>query len=263
MTDPATKPTSEGLAGRVAVVTGSSGGIGRAIALELARQGADVLVHGHRRQKDAAAAAEEIRVLGRAASVVLADLSAAEVRQHFAADAWNWRGVVDIWVNCAGADVLTGEAAGWPFARKLQRLWQVDVEATIELSREIGRRMKDRAERTGVILNVGWDQSDQGMAGDSGEMFAAVKGAILAFSRSLAQSLAPEVRVNCLCPGWIRTAWGESASAYWQERAARQSLRGRWGTPADVARAAAFLASPAADFITGQAIHVNGGFRYE
>ena len=85
----------------------------------------------------------------------------------------------------------------------------------------------------------------------------------MAFSRSLAQSLAPEVRVNCLCPGWIRTAWGAGASEYWQERAARQALRGRWGTPEDVARAAAFLVSPAADFMTGQVVNVNGGFRYE
>ena len=85
----------------------------------------------------------------------------------------------------------------------------------------------------------------------------------MAFTRSLTQSLAPEVRVNCLAPGWIRTAWGERASEYWQERAVRQSLRGRWGTPEDVARAAVFLASPAADFITGQVIPVNGGFRYE
>jgi 3-oxoacyl-[acyl-carrier protein] reductase len=94
-------------------------------------------------------------------------------------------------------------------------------------------------------------------------MFAAIKGAVMAFTRSLAQSLAPEVRVNCLAPGWIRTAWAEKASDYWQNRAKRQALRNRWGTPEDVARTAAFLASPAADFITGQVIPINGGFRFE
>ena len=82
----------------------------------------------------------------------------------------------------------------------------------------------------------------------------------MAFTRSLAKSLAPEVRVNCLAPGWIRTAWGEQASEYWQQRAASESLMGRWGTPEDVAHAARFLASPAASFVTGQVLEINGGF---
>jgi 3-oxoacyl-[acyl-carrier protein] reductase len=118
-----------------------------------------------------------------------------------------------------------------------------------------------KARGQGVILNIGWDQADLGMAGDSGELFAATKGAVMAFTRSLAASLAPQVRVNCIAPGWIKTAWGEHASAAWQERAVQESLRGRWGTPEDVAAVARFLASPAADFITGQVIHVNGGWR--
>jgi 3-oxoacyl-[acyl-carrier protein] reductase len=83
----------------------------------------------------------------------------------------------------------------------------------------------------------------------------------MAFSRSLARSLAPEVRVNCVAPGWIKTAWGEQASDYWQQRAVRESLLGRWGTPEDVAAAVRFLVSPAAGFITGQVIAVNGGLR--
>lgn len=250
------------LARRVAAVTGASGGIGRAIALELARQGADVLVHGCTRPAVAQTLASAIGDLGRRSHAVIADLTDASARAVLAKEAWDWQDGVDIWINNAGADVLTGEAANWPFDRKLARLWRVDVEATIALSRLIGQQMKSRTGRGGTILNIGWDQAEQGMAGDSGEMFAAVKGAIMAFSRSLAQSLAPEVRVNCLCPGWIRTTWGEHASAYWQERAARQSLVGRWGTPEDVARPAAFLVSPAAEFITGQVINVNGGFRY-
>ena len=120
-----------------------------------------------------------------------------------------------------------------------------------------------KAASPAVILNIGWDQALWGMAGDSGEMFAAIKGAVMSFSRSLAQSLAPEVRVNCLAPGWIKTAWGEQASAAWQERAVGEALLQRWGTPQDVATVARFLASPAAAFVTGQVIPVNGGFRYE
>ena len=101
------------------------------------------------------------------------------------------------------------------------------------------------------------------MAGDSGEMFAVVKGGVMAFTRSLAKSLAPEVRVNGLAPGWIKTAWGEKASDYWQQRAVDESLLGRWGSPQDVARVARFIASPAAAFVSGQIIEGNGGLRTE
>jgi NAD(P)-dependent dehydrogenase (short-subunit alcohol dehydrogenase family) len=106
---------------------------------------------------------------------------------------------------------------------------------------------------------MGWDQADTGMEGDSGQLFAATKGAVMAFTKSLALSLAPEVRVNCLAPGWVRTGWGESASTYWQNRVRRETPLGRWGTPEDVAVVARWLASPAAAFITGQVIRVNGG----
>jgi len=170
--------------------------------------------------------------------------------------AWGDR-PVDIWINNAGVDVLTGDAADWSFERKLEALWRLDVQGTIEMSREVGARMKERGR--GVILNIGWDQAETGMAGDSGEMFAAVKGAVIAFTRSLSKSLAPEVRVNCLAPGWIRTAWGDQASDYWQVRATSESLLHRWGGAGDVASMAAYLASPAAAFITGQTININGG----
>ena len=106
---------------------------------------------------------------------------------------------------------------------------------------------------------MGWDRADDGMEGESGQLFAATKGAIMAFTRSLALTLAPEVRVNCLAPGWIRTAWGEKASPSWQQRVRRETPLDRWGLPADVAAAARWLVSPAASFVTGQVIRVNGG----
>ena len=125
------------------------------------------------------------------------------------------------------------------------------------LGRDLGARMKARGR--GCILTVGWDQAETGMEGDSGQLFGAVKGAVMCFTRSLALSLAPEVRVNCLAPGWIRTAWGETASAAWQERVRRETPLGVWGLPEDVAAAAVWLASPAAGFLTGQTVRVNGG----
>jgi 3-oxoacyl-[acyl-carrier protein] reductase len=112
---------------------------------------------------------------------------------------------------------------------------------------------------SGVILTMGWDQAETGMEGDSGELFALTKGAVMAFSRSLSLSLAPEVRVNCLAPGWVRTAWGETASEEWQARVLRETPLHRWGRPEDVAALAYWAASPAAANVTGQVLRTNGG----
>jgi 3-oxoacyl-[acyl-carrier protein] reductase len=257
---------SRELFGKTAVVTGSSAGIGRAIALELAAAGAALVIHGGNRVEAANQVAAEIRAKDVPALVIMADLADSTTHQPLIEQAWNWRNGVDVWVNNAGADVLTGDAASWSFDQKLQQLWQVDVRAAMRLSRSVGQLMKavraaEPTDDAAVILNMGWDQAECGMAGDSGEMFAAVKGAVMAFSRSLARSLAPQVRVNCLAPGWIRTAWGDGASEYWQQRACRESLLERWGAPEDVARVARFLASPDSGFITGQVIPINGGLR--
>jgi 3-oxoacyl-[acyl-carrier protein] reductase len=252
-------PTALDLKEQTAVVTGSSSGIGRAIALALARGGADVLVHARASAAAAQAVSEEIRQMGRRSEVFLYDLSEPGRQEALVEEGWNWQGRVDIWVNNAGADLLTGDARQWSFERKLDELWRVDVTATLRLSRLVGAKMKSQG--AGVILNMGWDQSEVGMAGDSGELFAAAKGAIQSFSRSLALSLAPQVRVNCLAPGWIKTEWGESASDYWQERARRESALERWGTPEDVAQVARFLASPGASFVTGQTVAINGGWK--
>jgi 3-oxoacyl-[acyl-carrier protein] reductase len=244
------------LADQTAVVTGSSSGIGRAIAIGFARAGANLLVHGRSNRHGTEETAAEIRHLGRDVHMVLADLSDLAEQDKLVESAWSWR-PVDIWVNNAGVDVLTGAAAEWSFERKLASLWEVDVVATLRLSRAVGARMRERG--NGSVINIGWDQAPTGMAGESGEIFAAIKGAVMAATKSLAKSLAPQVRVNCIAPGWIRTAWGRQASEEWQERAQRESLLARWGKPADVAQAAQFLASPAAAFVNGQIISVNGG----
>jgi 3-oxoacyl-[acyl-carrier protein] reductase len=248
-----------GLSKKTAVVTGSSSGIGRAIALRLAGGGANVLIHARQNQKGAEEVATQARQHGVQSTVVMADLAHVEERDRFIRDAWSWRGAIDILVNNAGADTLTGEAAKWSFERKLEALWQVDVLAAVCITRQVGARMKSRG--AGAIVNIGWDQAEHGMAGDSGELFSTSKGAIMAFTRSAAQSLAPEVRVNCHAPGWIKTAWADRASDYWQKRAVAESLLERWGTPEDVAAAVEFLASEAASFITGQVLSVNGGWK--
>jgi 3-oxoacyl-[acyl-carrier protein] reductase len=191
------------------------------------------------------------------ATTLLADLSEADQCTRFFDQSRQQFTAIDIWINNAGADTLTGELAKMPFEQKLHELWAADVRATIQLSRAAGDFM--RKQRGGVILNMGWDQAEIGMAGDSGQLFGACKAAVMAFTKSLALSLAPEVRVNCLAPGWIRTAWGEQASDAWQQRVLGETPLQRWGTPEDVAAAARWLVSPAARFVTGQTIRINGG----
>ena len=245
------------LNGLRALVTGSTSGIGRAIALELAAAGADVLVHGRSSPARADEVTSSCQSHGVRSQRLLGDLRDESACRRLAADAWRaWNGL-DIVVANAGADTLTGDAADWPFARKLAELWAVDVQGTITLCRALGRCMQDRG--SGAIVTMGWDQAQTGMEGDSGQLFAAAKGAVMAFTLSLAKSLAPQVRVNCLAPGWIKTGWGERASTLWQERVRRETALARWGTPEDVAKTARWLVSPAAAFVTGQIIRVNGG----
>jgi 3-oxoacyl-[acyl-carrier protein] reductase len=246
------------LAGLNAVVTGSTSGIGRAIALGLADAGANILVHGRRSMQAAESVAGECRLKQVDALCILADLRDENDCAGMVDFAWDlWTKGVDVWINNAGADTLTGEAARWSFERKLQELWAVDVRATMLLARRAGARMKQQGR--GVILTMGWDQAQTGMEGDSGQLFGACKAAVMAFTKSLALDLAPQVRVNCLAPGWIRTAWGAGAPDAWQSRALRETPLARWGTPEDVAQAARWLVSPAAQFITGQIVRIDGG----
>jgi 3-oxoacyl-[acyl-carrier protein] reductase len=248
---------SKALEGLRAAVLGSTSGIGRAVALALAAAGANVVIHGRSRREAAEAVASEVRSRGSRAHVLMADLGDRAAGDRLVDAGWEVWGGLDAWLQIAGADVLTGPAAELSFDEKLERLWAIDAVATIRLCRAVGRRMKEH--RGGSIVTVGWDQAETGMEGDSGELFATTKGAIMAFTRSLALSLAPSVRVNALAPGWIKTAWGESASAAWQERALRETPMARWGTPDDVARVACFLVGPDAAFVTGQVLRVNGG----
>ncbi len=239
------------------VITGSSSGVGRAMAWELSRAGARVLVHCRRSVESAESLVESIRSSGGEAHLLVADLSDTGEADAMLEHSWQALGRVDAWVNNAGVDLLTGEESSWGFDEKLAALWEVDVRATIRLAREAGRRMHEA--EGGVVLNIGWDQAERGMEGDSGELFAAAKGAVMSFTRSLALSLAPTVRVNCIAAGWIRTAWGETAADVWQQRVLDETPLGRWGEPADVAHLARFLLSRESDYLTGQVIYANGG----
>lgn len=251
-----------GFAGTTAVVTGASSGIGRAIAIALAAAGAQrVLVHYRRNRSGAEQVAQRICATGATAELVAADLQQPADRERLVTHAFDQLGDVHTWVNNAGADVLTGDAAELSFEAKLQRLLEVDVTGTILLSRSVTHRWQAQPlPQPPCMIFIGWDQAPHGMEGDAGQMFAAAKAAVMGFAASLAQTVAPGVRVNTIAPGWIQTSWGQSTSDYWHHRAQSQALMGRWGTPADVARAVLYAADPDNTFLNGQTIEVNGGW---
>jgi 3-oxoacyl-[acyl-carrier protein] reductase len=202
-------------------------------------------------------AREVAEAIGERALVVQADLATRAACERLVAEAREQLGRIDVWVNNAGADVLTGEAAEWDWERKLDLLLAVDLKGSIACSYAVGEVM--RAQGAGTIINMSWDHVSAGMAGDDPQLFSAVKAGVLAFSKSLARRLAPEVRVNVLCPGWIETAFAAQSDREFYGAVAESTPLKRWGKPEDVANAALYLASPEAAFITGQAINVNGG----
>ncbi|MGH8120184.1 MAG: SDR family NAD(P)-dependent oxidoreductase [Gammaproteobacteria bacterium] len=243
---------------KTAVITGASSGIGRGIALVFAREGAHVVVNYFRSAERAAAVVSEITALGGRALAIQADVSNAEDVHRLIREAQGGLGRIDIWVNNAGADILTGPGAGLPDEEKLQRLLDIDLKGTIMCCWALAPIMQEQGQ--GAIINVSWDLALHGFHGPNPQMFAAVKAGLLGFSRSFAKSCAPQIRVNVLAPGWIRTAFaGEVMDQDYYEARVREIPMGRFGTPHDVAEAAVFLASDAASYITGEMIKVNGG----
>ena len=253
-----TDAVSAPLAGRAMLVTGASSGIGRAIALAAARAGADVAITYRTNQEGAREVEREIRTLGRRAATLRLDLADDRSLGALGPSVRDALGRLDVWVNNAGADILTGAGASLTPAEKIDQVLRVDLRGTMLASWQAAE-MLGAQEGGGVIINMSWDHVLTGMPGLNPQLFAAVKGAVLAFSKSLARSVAPRVRVNVVAPGWIETSFGASMDDDLRRRIAESTPLKRWGTPDDVAGAAVFLASPAAAFLTGQTILVGGG----
>ncbi len=240
---------------RVAVVTGASSGIGRAIALALAAEGACVVVNYARSATRAREVADSITGSGGRALAVGADVSRRADIDRLVAHTLEAFGSIHVWVNSAGADILTGEAAAWPDEDKWDRVMAVDLKGTWLCSRAAAAAIGGE----GAIVNLSWDHALAGMGNPTGAIYAAAKGGVLALSRCLAREFAPRVRVNVVAPGWIRTKWGEQVDEATDRSVVQATPLARWGTPDDVASAVLFLASPQASFITGETVIVGGG----
>jgi 3-oxoacyl-[acyl-carrier protein] reductase len=243
---------------KTVVVTGASSGIGESIATTFAREGAHVVVNYNTSTEKAEHIVKQIKGSGGNAVAIRANVSDPKDVTFLIDEALSELGKIDIWVNNAGADVLTGKGAELSEKEKLQLLIDVDLKGTINCCWGVLPVMEQAGH--GVIINMTWDLAIHGFQGRNPQMFAAVKAGVRGFSQSLAKSVAPDVRVNLVAPGWIETAFAEELmkTTYYQERISEIPLN-RFGKSEDVANAALYLASDEASYITGQIINVNGG----
>jgi len=237
------------------VITGAGRGIGRALALAFARQGARVLVHYGHARKEAEGVLEEIKAAGGQGLLLQADLVRKEEAQRLVRQARELLGVVDIWINNAGASANQSEAQELDEIARFERMLAVDVLATWICSQ--GAADYVRAE--GCILNIGWNHALDGAPGFASQLYATSKGAVISLTRCLARTYAPRIRVNCIVPGWVENEWALTRPEAFRQRVTRQIPLNRWGNTDDIVNAALFLASPAASFITGQVLLVDGG----
>lgn len=244
-----------GLAGRVALVSGASRGIGREIALALARSGADVA--GLARSADALTdLGAELKHLGRRFMPVPADVTDVEALDGVVAAVAEWGGRLDCLVNAAGMIVRAEPLAITP--SDWDEVFAVNTRAAYFLSQAVGRRML--AGDGGSIVNLA-SLSGQITTGAS-VVYSASKAALAQMSRVLAVRWAPHVRVNAVGPGYVRT----DLNSEWLDvpenlgYVLAHTPLGRPGVPGDVAGLVVFLASPHAAYITGQHLLVDGGW---
>jgi 3-oxoacyl-[acyl-carrier protein] reductase len=242
------------LEGKVAVVTGASRGIGRAIALCLAGHGADVAVNYASRRDAAEDVARAVRELGRRAQAVQADVRDADAVRRMARHVGETLGPADILVNNAG--VLRDKPVTFMTDDEWDDAVDVSLKGSFHAIKAFGRDMVRR--KTGKIVNMA---SDAGLLGDVMRAgYASAKAGLLGLTRTVAREFAASgVCVNAISPGLIDT---DMTAGMEPTRRAKLTARiplGRFGTPEEVARLALFLASPDSDYLTGAVICVDGG----
>ncbi len=238
-----------------AVVTGASRGIGRAIALELARHGASVVVNYKSREADADETANQIAVSGGAAATFRADVSEeSEVRALFRFAAEKFK-TVDVLV--ANAGIVRDKLIGAMTVEEWDAVLRGNLRSVFLCIREALPLMM--AQRSGSIVALSSVSADRGSRGHSN--YAASKGGINSMTRALAVELGRKgIRVNAVAPGPILTEMTGRVRTFAEDEIVKQIPMRRFGEPDEVARAVRFLASHEASFITGEVLHVAGGF---
>lgn len=242
------------LTGKIAVVTGAARGIGRAIALALAEEGAEVVINYHHSEERSLAVKEEIEARGGKAAVMQCDVSDYESCEKFVSAVAEMYGHIDIWVNNAGItkDQLLMRMSEEAFDEVIE----TNLKGTFQCMRFVSRIMVKQ--RCGRVINL---SSVVGIAGNAGQVnYAASKAGVIGMTKSAAKELAGRgITVNAVAPGFIETEMTSVLSEKVQEQAKNQIPLGHFGTPEDVASAVVFLASEQAKYITGQVLQVDGG----
>ena len=242
------------LSGRVALVTGSGRGIGRAIALRLAQEGATLVVNDLEVAGGGRAVAEEIQAAGGQALAIAADISHPSSVQELMETAATALGGIDIIVNNAGitrdALIMRMSEEDW------DRVLTINLKGAFLCTKAALRHMVRR--RWGRIINIA---SVVGLLGNAGQAnYASAKAGLIALTKATAREVASRgITANAIAPGFIDTDMTRNLSPELKEEILRQIPLGIFGQPEDVAHAAAFLASEAARYITGHVLHVNGG----
>ncbi len=249
---------SQELENRVALVTGASGGIGRASALELARQGADVAVHYHRNQAGATECVRAIEALGRKAAAFQADVSRSDDARRLVDAVVARFSRIDLLVNNAGDLVERKSLSEMP-----EPLWRQVIDLNLSsaffVTQAAAAGMIERA--SGAIVNVTSVAAHNG-GGPGALAYSAAKGGLISLTKAIAKELAPKgIRANLVSPGLIgQTGFHQRLTAPASFEAAEKTVPlGRAGTPEEVARVVAFLCGPGSAYLVGETIEVNGG----
>jgi len=243
-----------GLEGRGAIVTGGSLGIGRAVALDLAREGVDVAVNYRRHDTEAKQVVAEIEKLGRKGLAVKADVSVFDDAQKMVRDVVEAFGRLDILVCNAG---ITWDGVIWKMTEKQwDQVITVNLKGYFNYNKAAAMVFKDQ--KGGKIVNI---SSINGMRGKFAQSnYAASKGGEIAMSKSLAKELGKfNVNVNVVAPGMVLTDMMENLPTEFKAGALAETTLGRFATPEDVAHLVSFLCSDRARHITGEVIKIDGG----